>query len=235
MNITTPIHQWTHTGDKVLLVKCVGADGQSRGGFQWPKSGSVDPGPCSMEPTCDSGGLFGWAWGLNLGGGRDLDYGGCWIVFASDPQIVVDLGDKQKAAGVCEVVFYGDWASALEFTLQGRLAWITHATGESGAASATGVRGAASATGVRGAASATGEDALIEVTADSLGSVTADKWRWMSRPGAVVACKFWWPPESEWKHQLLFADALGLVDGEIYEIHFGQPVTTEKENVPNAV
>ena len=37
----TPIHQWTHDADRVLLVKCVNKGGVSHGGFQWPQSGEV--------------------------------------------------------------------------------------------------------------------------------------------------------------------------------------------------
>ena len=190
----TPIHQWTNGGNKVLLVKCVDKNGRGYGGFQWPKSGPVDPGKCSLEPTRESGGLFGWAWGLNLGGGKEPGYSGCWIVFAADPAIVVEIdGEKHKAAGACEVVYYGDWAGALTYTMAGRLAWLGHvtenaesqssrlrgaasatgwsgaasATGESGAASATGWRGAAFATGERGAASATGERGAASATGES--------------------------------------------------------------------
>ena len=178
----TPIHQWTNGGNKVLLVKCVDKNGRGYGGFQWPKSGPVDPGKCSLEPTRESGGLFGWAWGLNLGGGKEPGYSGCWIVFAADPAIVVEIdGEKHKAAGACEVVYYGDWAGALTYTMAGRLAWLGHvtenaesqssrlrgaasATGWSGAASATGESGAASATDTRGAAFATGESGAASAT-----------------------------------------------------------------------
>lgn len=62
----TPIHKWTDGGDRVLIVKCVEKGGVGYGGFQWPKSGKVQPANCSTKPDCDSGGLFGWAWGLNI-------------------------------------------------------------------------------------------------------------------------------------------------------------------------
>src|SRR3990167_7105372 len=177
-----PQHKWTHNGSKVLLVKCVNKDGTGYGDFQWPKSGIVDPGKCSLEPTCNSGGLFGWAWGLNLGGGKEPDYTGCWIVFSADPELVVNVeNEKAKVAGLAEVVYYGDWIGALAFTLKGRLAWINHAsvgasaTGWRGAASATGERGAASATGGRGAASATGGRGAASATGAG-GGASATGW-----------------------------------------------------------
>ena len=174
-----PAHQWTHRGNRVLLVKCVERGGKSHGGFQWPQSGPVVAEQFSREPDCESGGLFGWPWGLSLGGGKDPKYGGDWIVFSATPENVIDLGDKAKAVEECEVVYCGHWAGALAYTQAGRDAWIVQAaigntntsgsgaasaTGWSGAASATGWSGAASATGLRGAASATGEYGAASAT-----------------------------------------------------------------------
>src|SRR5262245_27309265 len=121
----TPIHQWTHDGNKVLLVKCVNANGTSREGFQWPKSGLVKPATWAPDQSCNSGGLFGWAWGLNIGGGKDPVYrDAAWIVFAADPANVVHISDgsnsKEKVGPEAEVVYFGDWAGALEFTCRGR-------------------------------------------------------------------------------------------------------------------
>ena len=256
-----PQHKWTHNGSKVLLVKCVNKDGTGYGDFQWPKSGIVDPGKCSLEPTCNSGGLFGWAWGLNLGGGKEPDYTGCWIVFSADPELVVNVeNEKAKVAGLAEVVYYGDWIGALAFTLEGRLAWINHAsvgasatgwrgaasatgergaasatgergaasatgesgaasaTGWSGAASATGERGAAFATGVRGAAILTGEYGIIEIGPESAGLVTANRWTWIARKGAVVLAK--WKTETGWSHKVFVGDE--FEDGETVEISSGE-------------
>src|SRR3990167_4558316 len=176
----TPIHLWTHDSDKVLIVKCVEVGGKSYGGFQWPKSGPVKPAKCSTQDDCDSGGLFGWAWGLNLGGGKDPDYASDWIVFAVDPRQVILLDDKIKVAAAtpddvrADVVYYGSWAGSLEFTLAGRLAWINHFTKDA-LASATGWRGAASATGGRGAASATGGSGAASATGES-GAASATGW-----------------------------------------------------------
>ena len=171
--ISTPIHQWTNSGEKVLLVKCVDKQGRSHNNFQWPSSGEVITPNWSPEPTCESGGLFGWPWGLNLGEGKSQDYSGTWIVFAAVPANVIDLGGKAKAGPSAEVLYYGDWQGALEFTRSGREAWLEHtfeavrkkaaesketsSTGECGAASSTGWSGAASSTGWSGAASSTGE------------------------------------------------------------------------------
>jgi hypothetical protein len=142
VNDVIPVHQWTHTGGRVRILKCVDKDGVSFGGFQWPSSGPVRPDYCSMDGTCDSGGLFGWAWGVGVGGGKEPDYLGRWIVFSAPPKQVVDLGDKVKVASTSPelvdavVEFCGTWWDAVATILDGRVAWIEHAS--SGAASATG-------------------------------------------------------------------------------------------------
>ena len=185
-----PIHQWTYTGDKVLLVKCVDRGGKSHNGFQWPKSGTVTTPNFAPDNECETGGLFGWAWGLNIGGGKEPNYSGDWIVFAAPPESVFDIGgEKAKAGPSAEVVYYGTWFGALELTREGRAAWFDqylaakisraateHATGWSGAASATGGRGAASATGWSGAASATGESGAASATGGR-GAASATGWR----------------------------------------------------------
>jgi len=173
-----PIHQWTHDGDKVLLVKYVPKGGKSTNDFQWPKSGPVESPNWSREPTCDSGGLFGWPWGVGIGGGKDPDYQGDWIVFAAKPEDVIDLGDKAKANSA-EVIYYGDWWGALLKIDAGRMAWTIQAadgnaaaTGERGSAAATGESGSAAATGWRGSAAATGESGSAAATG-GMGSAAA--------------------------------------------------------------
>src|SRR3990167_3909878 len=156
-----PSHQWTHDGAKVRLLKFVAADGVSHSGFRWPESGPVicpraeADRATALTPTCDSGGLFGWPWGIGPGGGKHQDYQGRWIVFEADPADVVMVdGDKAKVIGPAEVIFSGPWWLAWTRVLDGAIAWTQHAA--SGAASATGGRGAASATGGGGAAAGAG-------------------------------------------------------------------------------
>src|SRR5204862_300280 len=156
------------------------------------------------------------------------DYSGIWIVFAAPPEQVVLIDDgstdsKAKVAAAtadevrAEVLFYGSWPGAMEFTRSGRIAWnlaaakgAASATGWRGAASATGWRGAASATGERGAASATGESGAacltgefgkIEVGEHALGALTAREWYWLVRAGAVVACR--WQDGDSWPATML--------------------------------
>ncbi len=121
-------------------------------------------------------GLHGWAWGIGIGGGKEPDWNGVWIVFSAAPEEITHIsggGGQEKAKrGTIEFVSApGDWQAATNFILAGQIAWIEHAssgaasaTGESGAASATGESGAASATGESGAASATGESGAASAT-----------------------------------------------------------------------
>ena len=145
----TSVHQWTNGRAEVLILRCCDKDGTSHGGFKWPlKVGSVVEAPdWNPEPIC-GGGLHGWPWGIGMGGGKEPQFDGAWLVVGALPTDVVDLPGKCKARAVT-VRFVGDWQSATAFILAGQIAWVQHAA--RGAASATGWRGAASATGERGA------------------------------------------------------------------------------------
>ena len=167
------IHQWTHTGDDVLIVKCVGAGGVTYGDFVWPLTvGAEVIAPDWRADAECGGGLHGWPWGLSIGDGKEPDWSAPpWLVFAAKPTDVVDLGGKVKAR--CgRVVYVGDWQGATNHVLSGQIAWVLQRTAnaakrskaERGAASATGERGAASATGWSGAASATGERGAASAT-----------------------------------------------------------------------
>src|SRR3990167_3993076 len=179
------IHQWTHTGDDVLIVKCVGAGGVTYGDFVWPLTvGAEVIAPDWRADAECGGGLHGWPWGLSIGDGKEPDWSAPpWLVFAAKPTDVVDLGGKVKAR--CgRVVYVGDWQGATNHVLSGQIAWVLQRTanaakrskGERGAASATGERGAASATGWSGAASATGERGAASATGES-GAASATGWR----------------------------------------------------------
>ena len=245
-----PQHQWTHDGDRVLLVKCVDPDGKGHKGFQYPKSGQVKPDYCSTAPDCKSGGLFGWPWGINLGGGKEPDYRGIWLVLSAPPAQVVLCGDKAKVAAAtpddvdCEVVYYGDALGALIRTMKGRVAWIQHsargsasATGVSGSASATGVSGSASATGGSGSASATGESGSASATGERGIAALSGEYGSLvvthQSLGAVTANEWtWvvrpgavvacrWKDGDHWQHALLVADNLGLADGAVVAVKNG--------------
>jgi len=160
---TTPVHQWTHTGDRVLIIKCTAKGGISKNGFVYPRSGKVKPANCTKEPMCDSGGLFGWPWGIGFGTDKEPDYNGDWFVLAAKPDQVIAIGDKVKVAADtpdevdCDVVYAGDAIGAIMFCHTGKMAWIAHsASGYSGNAAASGYRGNAAASGYRGNAAASG-------------------------------------------------------------------------------
>src|SRR3990167_3245322 len=143
--MATLIHQWTHTGKEVLIVKCVGPQGETHDGFRWPMTVGAAVQPTEWRPTAECGhGLHGRPGGLALGGGKDPDWSATWIVFGAQPADVVDLGGKVKAR--CGIVRYvGDWQGATTFVLQGQIAWVVQASDGSGRA--TGPSSASSATG----------------------------------------------------------------------------------------
>ena len=144
-----PPHQWVDDEGRVLIVKCVNADMTSYEKFVWPKAGPVKPTVWKRDTTCDSGGLFGWPWGMFIGDGKDPHADMAWLVFAAKPENVIDLGGKVKVVpgddGDCaNVIYCGTMAGAMAFTMKGRVALVennaleNHATGDSGSASATG-------------------------------------------------------------------------------------------------
>jgi hypothetical protein len=53
-----PIHQWTHAGNRVWIVKNVSPNGESYNGFKWPLEvgAVVKPLNFSRKPDCASGG-----------------------------------------------------------------------------------------------------------------------------------------------------------------------------------
>jgi len=71
-----PRHAWTHDGTEVLIVKWVGKDGETSNGFRWPLTvgATVESPNWGRTATCESGGLFGWAWGVSIGEGKDPDW-----------------------------------------------------------------------------------------------------------------------------------------------------------------
>lgn len=161
-----PIHQWTHDKSRLWLVKCLNRDGTSglsERPFTWPKDVGAEVMPVVSGPNqgrdseCDTGGLFGWPWGMGVGEGREPDACASWIVFSADPKDVYDCQKGKAKAVKARVEFYGDMATAMYMTSEGRIAWIqarsqgsASATGESGSASATGEKSTAVACGYAG-------------------------------------------------------------------------------------
>lgn len=69
-----PRHQWTNGGDEVLLLRYVGKDGESFGGFKWPLTvgSGVEAPDWNTRVEC-GGGLHGWPWGFSIGEGKEPD------------------------------------------------------------------------------------------------------------------------------------------------------------------
>jgi len=201
-----PAHRWTHDGDKVLIVKCVGKDGRTYNDFRWPKSGPVVSPNWSTEASCESGGLFGWPWGLGIGGGKEPDYTVPWVVFAcplrdddGKPNIIALDGKCKAHRG--EVVYFGDWWGAIMLIDAGRIAWIKQAA--------------------RGAASATGESCTVECTSTGLCAVVARVCFWRIHLGAVLVQR--WEDEKKRTREVLFrADDWELEDGQLVMVEEGE-------------
>jgi len=170
-----PIHQWTHDGTKVLLVKQIERnrttggmdkeDGTTAPVITWPESGIVECPDWDPKPKCGNG-IHAWPWGMFLGEGKDVDATLPFLVLAATPSDVVSIdGGKVKAKSV-EVVHNGSLSSAMYFTQSGRIAWIVedskknndgYTTGDRSSQSSTGERSSQSSTGHRSSQSSTGD------------------------------------------------------------------------------
>ena len=173
-------HQWTNGGETVLIVKVLNPDGTGYNGFVWPKVGPVSPDKWSREPDCNSGGLFGWPWGIGIGDGKEPNAVCPWLVFEAKPQNVIgEIEDGQKCKAVPgedgelpKVVFYGTQAGAMAFTQKGRQAWIVgnsssaSSSGDSSSASSSGNSSSASSSGYRSSASSSGDSSSASSSGD---------------------------------------------------------------------
>jgi hypothetical protein len=177
-------HEWTNGSDKVLLIKCVDKGGKSKNDFQWPRSGKTI---CPMAkadrktaetPKCDTGGLFGWPWGLSLGEGKEPDYNGDWLVFSADKADVISVEGKAKAIGEVEVVYYGDALGAIMFTHKGRMAFINEnasaaTSGDSSSAATSGDSSSAATSGDSSSAATSGDSSSAATSGDSSSAATS--------------------------------------------------------------
>ena len=170
MTTKTPLHQWTHKGDKVLLVRQCNKDMTAYSGFVWPTSGKVQA-PDGNDKTECGGGLHGWPWGIGLGEGRDVSATDPTLVFSANPDQVVGFDGKAKVVGECEVVFCGELAGAMQLTHDGRVAWICANsepnTGFRATLSSSGDYATLSSSGSRATLSSTGDYASLSSTGDS--------------------------------------------------------------------
>ena len=179
----TPVHQWTHNGTEVFVVRFVNKDGKSAAyrlingvkvaaePFQHPMvvGETVTAEDWNSDPVC-GGGIHAWPWGIGLGDGKECEWDALWQVYAVKPEDLVLVENKIKfRTGVLK--FMGHWADATNFVLPGQMAWVFHSSrgsasnsGYSGSASNSGYSGSASNSGDRGSASTTHNGTAAIVT-----------------------------------------------------------------------
>jgi hypothetical protein len=178
-----PIHQWTYDGSEVLLLRRVGPDGLSHGGFTgWRDLAVGETLTCpdwNPAPQC-GGGLHGWPWGLAIGAGTDwslLD--DTWLVFGAAPTDVAAIDPTKAKAREIILRYRGAFARACAVVAAGRAAWIRAAgspaatTGWESPAATAGVRSPAATAGVRSpAATAGGESPAATAGGESPAATT---------------------------------------------------------------
>ena len=228
-----PLHQWTHTGKRVLFVRRCTPDMRSHGGFVWPKSGPVEA-PDWRDDTNCGGGLHGWPWGIGIGIGSEILRGDIFQVVSVESAEVrsIEFGKSKFRCG--EVVLSGSLAEAMLYTMEGRIAWVKHnsdssasTSGDSSSASTSGDFSSASTSGNYSSAAISGEKSTIDISASSVGAIAAAEFSWVVRLGAVVVQRWREPVEGNsesfaYLHKLLDSVALGLQDGRTYKIIRGE-------------
>ena len=164
---------------KVLVVKCNDSKCRGCNGLDWSDKTEVDIGDkWNPNPVCDDGGYYGWAWGIGVGSGKQVDVRGVWHVWEVFPGDIVSFDGKAKWKRG-KRVFVGCYAEAMKFTMYGRQKLVAEkskgsasASGDQGSASASGDHGSASASGYRGSASASGDHGSASASGDH-GSASA--------------------------------------------------------------
>ena len=154
-----PVHQWTNGSEHVLIVRCVGQDGKTYGGFQNPlEVGATLIVPDQWEPIWGpqpdtwrpgwipdhrcGGGIHGWAWGIAIGDGKDPNWTGIWQVYECKPDDVIGDVKGAKVKFRTGILRYsGDWQGVNHYVLAGQMAWVFH--NASGSASNSGASGSA--------------------------------------------------------------------------------------------
>jgi hypothetical protein len=82
-------HKWADKDGNVLILRGVGEDRTSHGGFKWPAVGeSVTATDWTPTASC-GGGLHGWPWSFGVGEGRDICDIVHWQVCTAKPDDVV--------------------------------------------------------------------------------------------------------------------------------------------------
>ena len=245
-----PIHQWTHDGDKVLLVKMIGKD-RTTGGKEypvvnWPESGKVKCDDWDATPRCGHG-LHAWPWGMFIGDGKDPDATCLWVVLAANPADVVQIDGGKVKVPSCEVVFSGNMAEVMEYTMQGRIAWIVAnaqdhtsssgyrssaaSSGDSSSAASSGYRSSAASSGDRSSAkvagkcsiaSVCGEDGIVEISPTSIGAVYGIGFAWLVHAGAVILQRWEDTKAKTYPFVTLDSIALGLAEGQTVTVVKGK-------------
>ena len=110
-------HQLTNADGKVLVLRVVGEDYKTYGGFKNPENvGEFVEAPDWNDNKECGGGIHGWALGI-IGDGKEKDFAAIWQVYEVDPADgIVRLGTKCKFRKG-KLIYSGAWFGALKQTL----------------------------------------------------------------------------------------------------------------------
>ena len=223
---------------KVLVVKCNDSKCRGCNGLDWSDKTEVDIGDkWNPNPVCDDGGYYGWAWGIGVGSGKQVDVRGVWHVWEVFPGDIVSFDGKAKWKRG-KRVFVGCYAEAMKFTMYGRQKLVAEkskgsasASGDQGSASASGDHGSALASGDCGSASASGEMGIASVTCaenfsvveSGVGGICAvigETFKWKVHIDSVLIQR--WESGGKFQTAVLYPKKLKLKTGTTVVVNKGK-------------
>ena len=85
--------------DKVLVLKHTDKDRKAYNNYQYPDVGGGDTISFDNKPECNDKGFYGWAYGIGIGDGKDVDSQGKWALLEVEAKKgIVQIGLKVKFA-----------------------------------------------------------------------------------------------------------------------------------------
>ena len=164
-------HLFANADGKVLVLRIVGKDYKTYGGFKNPENvGEFVESPDWNDGKECGGGIHGWALGV-LGNGKEKDFAAIWQVYEVDPADgLIELGTKCKFRKG-KLVYSGTWFGALEQTLAVRSGYWSYfvksnenGSGDSSSAATSGDFSSAATSGNYSSAATSGDASAAVVS-----------------------------------------------------------------------
>ena len=176
-------HLFDNADGKVLVLRIVGKDYNTYGGFNNPENvGEFVEAPDWNDGKECGGGIHGWALGI-LGDGKEKDFAAIWQVYeVNPPDGIVGLETKCKFRKG-KLVYSGTWFGALEQTLAVRRDYWSYfvksnenGSGYSSSAATSGDSSSAATSGDWSSAATSGDSSSAATSGYSSSAATSGHW-----------------------------------------------------------